>query len=148
MNEIIADEKDINNEIFLNYFKYQNPLLLVKDLISAKQDENEKLINNIINALIDLRNDVNRKEIPEYKNLVKGKGLPWDLACVVNVFNRKVFDRRQLKILTPKQMLQRFLIALAEVEAGNTSENLLREIRQIIYSLYLAKQITKKYTAI
>ena len=49
-----------------------------------------------------------------------------------------------LKILTPKQMLQRLPIALAQVKAGNTSENLLNEIRQIIYSLYRAKEITKK----
>ena len=49
-----------------------------------------------------------------------------------------------LKILTPKQMLQRLSIALAQVEAGNTSENLLNEIRQMIHSLYRAKEITKK----
>ena len=48
-----------------------------------------------------------------------------------------------LKILTPKQMLQRLPIAVAQVKAGNTSENLLNEIRQIIYSLYRAKEITK-----
>ena len=47
-----------------------------------------------------------------------------------------------LKILTPKQMLQRLPIALAQVKPGNTSENLLNEIRQIIYSLYWAKEIT------
>ena len=41
-------------------------------------------------------------------------------------------------------MLQRLPIALAKVIAGNTSENLLNEIRQIIYSLYQAKEITKK----
>ena len=40
-----------------------------------------------------------------------------------------------LKILTPKQMLQRLPIALAQVKAGNNSENLLNEIRQIFYSL-------------
>ena len=49
-----------------------------------------------------------------------------------------------LKILTPKQMLQRLPIALAQVKAGNNSENLLNEIRQIIYSLYQSKEITKK----
>ena len=49
-----------------------------------------------------------------------------------------------LKILTPKQMLQRLLIALAQVKADNTSENLLNEIREIIYSLYREKEITKK----
>ena len=41
-----------------------------------------------------------------------------------------------LKILTTQQMLQRLLIALAQVKAGNTSGNLLNEIKQIIYSLY------------
>ena len=51
-----------------------------------------------------------------------------------------------LKILTPKQMLQRLPIALAQVKAGNNSESLLNEIRQIVYSLYQSKQITKKYT--
>ena len=49
-----------------------------------------------------------------------------------------------LKILTPKQMLQRLLTALAQVKAGNNSENLLNETRQIIYSLYKSNEITKK----
>ena len=49
-----------------------------------------------------------------------------------------------LKILTPKQMLQRLPIALEQVKAGNNSEILLKEIRQIVYSLYQSKQITKK----
>ena len=49
-----------------------------------------------------------------------------------------------LKILTPKQMLQRLPIALAQVKAGNNSESLLNKIRQIVYSLYQSKQITKK----
>ena len=49
-----------------------------------------------------------------------------------------------LKLLTPKQMLQRLPIALAQVKAGNNSENLLNEIRQIVYSLYQSKEITKK----
>ena len=40
-------------------------------------------------------------------------------------------------------MLQRLPIALAQVKAGNNSESLLNEIRQIIYSLYQSKQITK-----
>ena len=49
-----------------------------------------------------------------------------------------------LKILTPKQMIQRLSIALAQLKADNTSENLLNEIREIIHSLYRAKEITKK----
>ena len=47
-----------------------------------------------------------------------------------------------LKILTPKQMLQRLLIALAQ--AGNNSESWINEIRQTVYSLNQSKQITKK----
>ena len=54
-----------------------------------------------------------------------------DLARVA-----KVSDHPNHKILTPKQMLQRLSIAFAQVEAGNTSENLLNKIRKIIYSLY------------
>ena len=41
-------------------------------------------------------------------------------------------------------MLQRLPIALAQVKAGNNSESLLYEIRQIVYSLYQSEQITKK----
>ena len=53
-------------------------------------------------------------------------------------------DLSKLKILTPKQMLQRLPIALAQVKPGNNSESLSNEIRQIVYSLYQSKQITKK----
>ena len=48
------------------------------------------------------------------------------------------------KILTPKQMLQRLSIALAQVKAVTNSASLLNEIRQIVYFLYQSKQITKK----
>ena len=47
-----------------------------------------------------------------------------------------------LQILTPKQILQRLLIALLQVKARNNSERLLNEIRQIVYSFYQSKQIT------
>ena len=53
-------------------------------------------------------------------------------------------NHSKLKILTPKQMLQRLLIALAQVKAGNNSESLLHEIKQIVYFLYQSKEITKK----
>ena len=75
---------------------------------------------------------------------------------ILDAFESKIFsikskgsgilnpNHSKLKILTPKQMLQRLPIALAQVKAGNNSENLLNEIRQIAYSLYQSKQITKK----
>ena len=49
-----------------------------------------------------------------------------------------------MKILSPEQMLQRLPIALAQVKVGNTSEDLLNKIRQIIYSLCREKEITRK----
>ena len=67
-----------------------------------------------------------------------------DYSKIVSEAKQKTNYREGLKILTPKQMLQRLPIALAQVKAGNTSGNLLNEIRQILYSLYRAKAITKR----
>ena len=60
----------------------------------------------------------------------------------------KPSQEKGLKILTPKRILKRLPIALAQVKAGNTSENVLNEILQIIYFLYQAKEFTKKIIAI
>ena len=57
---------------------------------------------------------------------------------------KKSQEGEGLKILTPNQMLKRLPIALAQIKAGNNSESLLNEIRQIVYSLYQSKEITKK----
>ena len=55
-------------------------------------------------------------------------------------------EGRGLKILTHKQMLQRLPVALAQIKAGNNSESLLNEVRQIVYSLYQSKEVyNKKY---
>ena len=53
-------------------------------------------------------------------------------------------DQSKLKILTPKQLLQRLPTVLTQVKVDSSSENLLNEIRQIVYSLYQSKEITKK----
>ena len=62
------------------------------------------------------------------------------------IFHRleKSQEGEELQILTPNQMLKRLPIAFAQVKAGNNSESLLNEIRQIVYSLYRSKEITKK----
>ena len=55
------------------------------------------------------------------------------------IISEAMYEEKQgtgIKILTPKQMLQRLPIALAQVKGDNNSENLLNEIRQIVYSLY------------
>ena len=119
-------------------------MLLVKKLIRAKQAKNEQLVNDINDKLIGLRNAIIKNEIPENENpnkivdiiekmldFNKAKGRPSDLTTCI-------------KLLTSTQMLQRLPIALAQVKAGNTSENILNGIRQIIYFLYREKEVTKK----
>ena len=89
--------------------------------------------------MIDLRNAIIRKDIPANEN-------PNKIVHIVEKildFNKQK-KGKGIKILTPKQMLQRLPIALAQVKSGNASENLLNEIRQIIYSLYREKEVTKK----
>ena len=49
-----------------------------------------------------------------------------------------------LKKLTPNQMLSRLPITLAQLNAGNNSEKLKNEIRQLLYSLYRSKKLTKQ----
>ena len=105
MNEIIANKKDINDEILGNYFKYQNPLFLAKYLIRAKQARNKELVNNVKDGLLDLRNVIIRKEIPENGNLNK---IPNIIEIILD------FNKQQ------------------KVNAGNTSENLLNEFHQIL----------------
>ena len=77
------------------------------------------------------------------QNLFSGREI------VINAFKSGLFPLKPttgtgLKVLTPKQILQRAPIALAQVKADNNSKSLLNEIRQIVYSLYQSKQITKK----
>ena len=62
---------------------------------------------------------------------------------IVSEAKYKTTHGEGLKTLSPKQMFQRLPKALAQVKAGNASENLLNEIRQIIYSLHGGKKITK-----
>ena len=59
-----------------------------------------------------------------------------------NIYESK--QGKGLKELTPKQMLQGLPIAFTQIKAAKNSESLLNEIRQILYSLYQSKKITKK----
>ena len=57
---------------------------------------------------------------------------------------RRNQQRKGIKILTPSQMLSRLPTSLAQLEAENNSEKLKNEIRQLLYSLYRSKNITKQ----
>ena len=59
-------------------------------------------------------------------------------------FNKQNQEGKGLKFLTPNQMLSRLPITLAQLKAGNNSEKLKNEIRQLLYSLYRSKKLTKQ----
>ena len=128
------DSKEPFNAIRNSQIKFsevknkQNEFLnkLSKTKIDKKTPEQKEVINNLEKVYNFFRDYVEMLSDANYnakQNETKGKGL---------------------KIFTPKQMLQRLPIALAQVKVGNNSESLLNEIRQIVYSLYQSKQITKK----
>ena len=70
-NEIENEEKNINEQIFNEFFNYQYPSFSVKDLYEDNQNKNAKIVKNINESLINLRNSINSKEIPENENLKK-----------------------------------------------------------------------------
>ena len=59
-------------------------------------------------------------------------------------FNEQNQQGEGIKILTPNQMLNRLPIALAQLKAGNKSSKLKNQIRQLLYSLYRSKNMTKQ----
>ena len=66
-----------------------------------------------------------------------------DVVKRILYFNHLNQEGKGLKILTPSQMLSRLPISLAQLKAGNNSEKLKNEIRQLLYSLYRSKKLTK-----
>ena len=59
-------------------------------------------------------------------------------------FNKQKQEGQGIKILIPKQMLSRLPISLAQLEAENNSNKLKNEIRELLYSLYRSKNMTKQ----
>ena len=98
---------------------------------------------NIINSgLKDLKEEI-KKMSEEEINTEK----PDEIVKLVEEilkFNKQNQEGKGIKILTPNQMLSRLPISLAQLKAGNNPEELKNEIRQLLYSLYLSKNMTKQ----
>ena len=77
------------------------------------------------------------------KNIEKPDKIVKILEKILN-FNKQNQEGKGLKILTPQQMLSRLPITLAQLKAENNSEKLKNEIRQLLYSLYCSKNMTKQ----
>ena len=67
-----------------------------------------------------------------------------DVVEKILTFNKQNQEGQRLKILTPDEMLSRLPISLARLKAGNNSQKLKNETRQLLYSLYRSKKLTKQ----
>ena len=104
--------------------------------------KNHELVNMINSGIEDLK-----KEIEEMSEEEKENEKPDKIVEVVREilkFNKQNQEGKGIKILTPNQMLSRLPISLAQLQAGNNSEKLKNEIRQLLYSLYRSKNMTKQ----
>ena len=170
LDKITEIEKTIDREKLVyraseytyNFRNFRIVRTLGRDIYEGKITLQEANIDQD-NLMKDIRNS-NNKTRPQndWKIQVK-KIVPKNLykffearEILLDGFDSKIFlikpkrsgilntNCSKLKILAPKQMLQRLPIAFAPVKADNNSESLLNEIRQIVYSLYQSKEITKK----
>ena len=135
------DSKELFNKIKNNQIKFDDAL------------KKQKLFLNKLNDVKMGRKTSEQKEvITNLENFYKSRE---EVFNFFRDYTKMMFDSNYkakqdvtkvtgLKILTPKQMLQRLPIALAQLKAGNNSENLLNEIRQIVFSLNQSKEIIKK----
>ena len=169
-NKIKEIEKNVDREKLFyksdknkyNFKNFQTIRTFGKDIYEGKitfekADEYQSNLVEKINDFIKRTKPKNKEKRIEKENVEKHLYyFHTGREMALNGFKSKIFltkskgsgilntNHSKLKILTPKQMLKRLPIALAQVKAGNNSENLLNEIRQIVYSLYQSKEITKK----
>ena len=141
--EYIENEsKGIKYDLFKHYFNFVVPSALVKQLDETKnKKKNNKLVNVIKSGLSDLKNKIEKMSEEEIENEQPDKILK--IVEEIPEFNKQNRLRRGLNILTPDQMLSRSPITLAQLNAGNNSEELKNDIRQLLYFLCRSKKLTK-----
>ena len=138
--KIKKEEENINNLTFEYYFsKYKNPSDMYKKLGETKSKKNEDQVYLIKEILDEIKKD--NKSAKEY--IIKGNEKIINIVECVLYFNQ-LEQSGGLKILTPNQMLSKLPITLAQLKAGNDSEKLKKEIRQLLYSLHRSKKLTKQ----
>ena len=116
----------------------KNQINFKSDLGKTKKRNPKSKSDDPMSVMEDVQNFLNLRE--KAINLLK---FFKDYPILLFEAKYKAKHGKGVKILTTKQIFQRLPIALAQVKAGNTSENLLNKVRQIIYSLYQTKEISK-----
>ena len=122
----------INNDVTNRYRKNSTELLSIQDLLD---DINNGYIENTDDTREKFKNLKNDVQIDELKDIVK------ELERAI--FGTEELSGSGLKILTNKQMINRLPILLAQIQAGNNSNKVKNEARQILYLLYRSKLLTK-----
>ena len=163
LNKIKEYEKKVNRDnmiycsskesfgfkIFKTIRSFGDDIYSSKITINETNQERSDLAEYILNFNDNTR-PKNKDDKKIYIYILNSAPNPYyGIELVIDAFKSGLFPLKsttgtRLKVLTPKKMLQRLPIALAKVKAGNNSENLLNEIRQIDYSWCQSKQITKK----
>ena len=116
---------------------------MLKDLCRINDKKNNsKLVDVIKSGLSDLKNETENMD-EEEKETEKPNEII-DVVEEIIEFNQQKQGGKGLKILTPDQILSRLPITLAQLKAGNNSQKLKNEIRQLLYSLYRSKKLTKQ----
>ena len=140
---INKEETDINKELFKKHFNFQRPSEMLKFLYQTNDiKKNTKLVSMINNGLKDLEKEI--KEMSEEERKIEKPNKIVEIIEDILNFNKEKQEGQGIKILTPNQMLSRLPISLAQLQAGNNSEKLKNEIRQLLYSLYHSKNMTKQ----
>ena len=133
--------------MFKDYFYCSVSSTFTKKLYETKsKKENNELVNVIKSGLIDLKNKIKETSEDEKKNIKKPDKI-FKIVEEILEFNKQKQSGLGLKILTPNQILSSWPITLAQLKAGNNSEKLKNEIRQLqlLYSLYRSKRkLTKQ----
>ena len=108
---------------------------------------NDKIKNNELMSAINSGLKELKEEIKNMSSELKEIGKPDKIVEIVEKileFNEQNQQGTGLKILTPNQMLSRLQITLTQLKAGDNSEKLKNEIRQLLHSLYCSKNMTKQ----
>ena len=143
LNIIEKKKKNINNELFKEYFNYSNPDTMIKRLKDVGDEKNKNMVESINKKLNKMKKII--KNVPKDKvSRVEENEKIIDIVERILELNSEKQLGLGLKILTPNQMLSRLPITLAQLKAGNNSEKLKNEIRQLLYSLYRSKKLTKQ----
>ena len=134
---IEKESVDINYDLFKEYFNFSLPTALAKKPYEIKnENKNHELVKAIKNNWSHLKDEI--KKISEDEKRTEQPDQMLEIVEKVLDFKEQIRKQQglELKILTQNQMLSRLPISLAQFKAGNNSDKLKNEIRQLLFSLY------------